>query len=99
MRDILQEKYCNTRIDDKYFVQTRSQIKSSGVKLPEVHEVEKGLDLPIKPGRQRLVSPSMDMRPPISKPRIGQGRAGIRRKVRNSTTPTNTCPRSGIIIA
>ena len=53
-----------------------------GVKLPEVHGKEKGLDLHIKPGRQRLVSPLMDMRPPISKPRIGQGRAGIRRKAR-----------------
>ena len=57
-------------------------MKSSGVKLPEVHGVEKGLDLHIKPGKQRLVSPLMDMRPPISKPWIGQDRAGIRRKVR-----------------
>ena len=36
---------------DKYLVKTRSQMKSSGVKLPEVHGVEKGLDLHIKPGR------------------------------------------------
>ena len=70
------------RMGYKYLVQTRSQMKSSKVKLPEVHGVEKGLDLHIKPGRQRLVSPLMDMRPPISKPRIGQGRASIRRKVR-----------------
>ena len=34
----------------KYLVQPRSQIKSSGVKLPEVHGVEKGLDPHIKPG-------------------------------------------------
>ena len=82
MREVLQEKYYNLynmRIDDKYLVQTRSQTKSSGVKLPEVHGIEKGLDSHIKPRRQKLVRPSMDIRPPISKPRIGQGRAGIRR--------------------
>ena len=85
IRDILQERYYNlynTRMGDKYLVQTRSQMKSSEVKLPEVHGKEKGLDLHIKPGRQRLVSPLMDMRPPISKLRIGQGITGIRRKVR-----------------
>ena len=44
MREVLQENYCNLgnmREDDKYLVQTRSQTKSSGVKLPEVHGVEK----------------------------------------------------------
>ena len=74
MREVLQERYYNLynmRMGDEYLVQTRSQIKSSGVKLPEVYGVEKGLDPHIKPGRQRLVSPSMDMRHPISKPRIG----------------------------
>ena len=85
MSDILQERYYNLynmRMGEKYLVQIRSQMKSSEVKLPEVHGVEKGLDPLIKPERQRIVSPLTDMRPPISKPRIGQGRAGIRRKVR-----------------
>ena len=85
MREVLQERYYNLynmRINDKYLVQSRSQTKASGVKLPEVHGVEKGLDLHIKPGRQRLLSPTMDMRHPISMPRIGQGRAAIRRKVK-----------------
>ena len=64
-------------------VQTRSQTKSSEVKLPEGHGVEKSLDPHyIKPGRQKLVRPLMGMIPPISKPMIGQGRAGIRREVR-----------------
>ena len=67
---------------DKYLEQTRSQTKSSGVELPKVHRVEKGLDPHIKLGKQSLVSLLTDMRPPISEPRIGQGRAGIRRKVR-----------------
>ena len=82
---VLQEGYYNLynmRINDKYLLQTTSQMKSNGVKLPEVHGVEKGLGLHIKPGRQRLVSPMMDMRHPISKPRIGQDRAGIRRKAK-----------------
>ena len=54
VRDVLQERYYNLynlRMGDKYLVQTRSQMKSSGVKLPEVHGVEKGLDPHIKPGR------------------------------------------------
>ena len=42
---ILQGRYYNVynmRIDDKYFIQTRSQMKSSGVQLPEAHGVQKG---------------------------------------------------------
>ena len=30
--------------NDGYIVQTRSQIKSSGIKLPEIHGANKGLD-------------------------------------------------------
>ena len=85
MREVLQERcynLYNTRMGDNYLVLTGSHMKSSGVKLPELHGVEKGLDLHIKPERQRLASPLMDMRSPISKPRIGQGRAGVRRKAR-----------------
>ena len=65
MRQVLQVKYYNlhtTRTDEKYLVQTRSQTKSSRVKLPEVHGIEKSLDPHIKPGRQKVVSPSMDTR-------------------------------------
>ena len=85
MREVLQERYrnlYNKRMGDKYLVQTSSQMKSSGVKLPKVHGVEKGLDPHIKPVGQRLVSPMMDIRHPISKPRIGQGKVGIKRKVK-----------------
>ena len=85
MREVLQENYYNLysmRIDETYLVQTRSQTKSSGVKFSEVHGIEKGLDPQTKPGRQKLLSPLMDMRYPISKPRIEQSRAGIRRKVK-----------------
>ena len=77
-------------------MQTRSQAKSSGIKLPEIHGVNKGLDPHLKLGRQRplstlpmhsipptpLVQPVDKGQPthPIPKPRIGQGRARLRRK-------------------
>ena len=90
---------------DKYLVQTRSQAKSNGVKVPEVHGMDKGLIPHIKPEHQKSVvastthpnppachtrptpltqlvdqGPPTNVMPPIPKPRIGQGRAGISRK-------------------
>ena len=81
----------NSRIDqpktNEYLVQTRSQAKSSGIKIPEIHGTNKGLDPHVQPGKQRpLPSPpfhSIDKGPPIPKPRIGEGRAGLRRKVKH----------------
>ena len=81
---------------NKYLVQTRSQAKSSDIKVPEIHGVNKGINPHAKPGRQRplptlpthnipstnLIQP-VDKGPPthpIPKPTIGQGRAGLRRK-------------------
>ena len=83
----------NSRTDhpktDKYLVQTRSQAKSSSIKIPEIHGANKGLDPHVQPGKQRplpsLPIHSIDKGPPthpIPKPRIGQGRAGLRRKVK-----------------
>ena len=46
----------NTRTD-KFLVQTRSQVRSSGMKLPEVHGAEKGLVLHLKPEHQKLAAP------------------------------------------
>ena len=85
---------------NKYLIQTRSQAKSSGIKVPEIHHVNKGINPHVKPGRQRplptqpihsipptnLTQP-VDKGPPtnpIPKPRIGQGRAGLRRKFRTN---------------
>ena len=84
----------NSRTDlpktDKYLVQTRSQAKSRGIKIPEIHGANKGLDPHVQPGKQRplpsLPTHSIDKGPPtypIPKPRIGQGRAGLRRKVKH----------------
>ena len=70
---------------DKYLVQTRSQVRSSGIRLPEIHCVNKGLDPQIQPGKQKsfptqTINKGMPTHP-FPKPRIGQGRAGRRRKV------------------
>ena len=84
----------------RYLIQTRSQAKSSGIKVPEIHGMNKGLNPHVNLGKQRplltlpmhskpptsLVQP-VDKRPPthpIPKPRIGQGRAGLRRKFRTN---------------
>ena len=71
---------------DRYLVQTRSQVRSSGVRLPEIHGANKGLDPHMQPGKQKLfpiqtVNKGMPTHP-VPKPRIGQGRAGPRRKVK-----------------
>ena len=85
---------------DKYVVQTRSQANSSGIKVPEIHGINKGLNRHVKPGKQRPL-PSLPMHSlppmptvqhvdkgqlihPIPEPRIGQGRAGLRRKVKTN---------------
>ena len=81
---------------NKYLIQTRSQAKSGGIKVLEIHGANKGLDPHIKLGRQRplptlpmhsILSTSLtqpvDKGPPmhpIPKPRIGQGRAVTEKK-------------------
>ena len=45
LRTILQDKYYNLKEEkEKYMIQTRSQTKASGVKLPDVHGTRKRLD-------------------------------------------------------
>ena len=48
MYQTLDDNYYN----EKYLVQTRSQAKSSGTKLLEVHGVTKNLDPNLKPEKQ-----------------------------------------------
>ena len=70
-------------------VQTRSQAKASRLHLPEVHGGDKGIDPHIRPERQ-TVKPTVtqtDIRMPTYKPRVGQGRTGIRKKVEMVTPP------------
>ena len=47
-----------------------------------MHGIEKGLDPPVKPEKQRPTSSSSDVSAPAQRPRIGQGREGLRRKMR-----------------
>ena len=49
MQEVLQDKYYNTNNLEKYLVQTRSPVKSSGIKLPEDHGIGKGLDPNVQP--------------------------------------------------
>ena len=84
----------------KYLIQTRSQAKSSGIKVSKIHSANKGLNPHVKLGKQRPLStlpmhsipPTLLVQPvdkglpthPIPKPRIGQGRAGLRRKFKTN---------------
>ena len=67
-------------------VQTRSKVRLSGIRLPEIHGANKGLDPHAQPGKQKSFPIQTDSKGmpthPIPKPRIGQGRAGLRRKVK-----------------
>ena len=58
-------------------VQTRLQMKVSGVQLPEVHGSRKRLDPHRMPEKQSQALVGLEVE---RKPRIGQGRAGVRRK-------------------
>ena len=60
-------------------VQTRLQMKASGVQLPEVHGSRKVLDPHKIPAKQPQPIVGLDVN---RKPRFGQGRAGVRRKVK-----------------
>ena len=77
MKLVLQDKYYNVSENkEKYMVQTRSQTKANGVQLPEVHGSRKRLGPHRIPEKQPqpIVGLEVDR-----KPRIGQGRAGVRR--------------------
>ena len=80
LRTILHDKYYTLEEEkERYMIQTRSQTKASGVKLSEVHGTRKRLDPHKIPEKQpqpvvKLVTEK--------KPRLGQGRAGMRRKVK-----------------
>ena len=80
LRAVLQNKYYNLEEEkERYMIQTRSQTKASGVWLPEVHGTRKGLDPHKIPEKQ----PKPVVKPAIEKkPRLGQGRAGIKRKIK-----------------
>ena len=73
MHKVLCENYYKI---ENYLVQTRSQAKSSGIKLPEVHGMGKNLNPNIKPEKQH----ANPIKGSVVKPHIGQHRAGLKRK-------------------
>ena len=75
MYQVLHEKTLKYRKYQNYSVQTRSQTKSSGIKLPEVHSMRKNLDPNTLPEKQH----ANPIKGSSKKPCIGQGRAGFRR--------------------
>ena len=85
MQAILRDRYYNVghEKESRYLIQTECQAKTSGIKLPEVHGVDKGVDPSVKPDKQTLKPTKLAIEPnPQSKPRLGQGRAGLRRKMK-----------------
>ena len=61
-------------MEARYLVQTHSQIRDRGIKLPEVHGVDKGINPDIKP--ELLVQISQKS---VDKSKLGQG---LRREVK-----------------
>ena len=73
MHKVLHGNCYNT---ENYLVQTKSQARSSGIKLLEVQGMRKNLDPNIKPEKQH----ANPIKGSIVKPQTGQGRAGLKRK-------------------
>ena len=81
MHQVLHKRYYNI---ENYLVQTRSQARSSGIKLPEVHGMGKNLDPNIKLEKEH----TNPIKGSLEKPDTGQGRAGLRRKRPGPTNQT-----------
>ena len=73
MHQVLHKNHYDT---ENYLVQTRSQARSIGIKLSEVHDMGKNLDPSIKPEKQH----ANPIKGSKEKPCICQGRAGLKRK-------------------
>ena len=75
IQSILYSKYYNVGEEKvgKYLVQTRSQAESSGIILPKVHSIGKGLDPNILPEKQviKAIVALEAKGVPQSKPRLG----------------------------
>ena len=84
--EYLQDKYYNINSLEKYLVQSRSQAKSSGMILPGIHGVGKGLNPSVQPGKQ-VIRHIISKVGEVSqiKPRLGQGRAELRCKTKTPT--------------
>ena len=83
VHNILHERYYNLGMRDKYLVQSQSQTKSSRIVLPEVHGVKKILNTNSLPEKQKT-APQVKKGSEF-KPRLGQGRVGIKCKKPQAT--------------
>ena len=87
MQGLLQARYYNISGENSemYLVQTQSQTKSGGIKLPEVHGIGKSLNLNIEPERQVVKPIVVTKAKEVSqiKPRSGQGKAWLRHKIKS----------------
>ena len=70
------DKYNDSFGKEKYLIQTCSQTKTSGTKLPEVHGAQKGLDPSLGLEKQHTIPKQGKS----ERPQMDQGRAGSRRK-------------------
>ena len=72
----------------------RSQAKSSSIKLPEEHEVEKGLDSNVIAEKQVMKPTVVTKVKEVSqiKPKLGQGRAGFRHAIKMPVPPPISIP-------
>ena len=78
MHIILNKRYYNLELMDRYLVQTQSQTKSSGIVLFEVHGVKKILNTNTLQEKQKT-APQVK-KGSKNKPRLGQGRERIKCK-------------------
>ena len=78
MYQVLEDKFYleNSSCTYKYLIQMRSQAKSSGIKLPQVHGMRKNSDPNLKPERQHTLPKQRS----LERPCVGQGRARSKRK-------------------
>ena len=70
MKAILNNKYYNVGKENRYLVQTHSQSKDTGVKLPEVHGAEKGIDPVLKPEWKVRKTQKLAVKPRLEQDRI-----------------------------
>ena len=83
MQGIVHGRYYDITNLERYLVEAQTQAKSSGIKLPQVCGIGKSLDPNIQPEKQiirPLVQKAKTQKIPQIKPRLGQGRAGLRCK-------------------
>ena len=91
MQNILYSRYYNIgkRKEGKYLVQTNLHAKYCCITLPAVYGVDKGIDPKVQPEKQviKLIIASEAKGIIQNIPRLGHGRAGIKRKVESQKSP------------